>query len=141
MTVVRTSFVWESQAVGSDGPNFLNAALFALTPLDGVTLKEQVLLSVEAKLGRVRSNDENAPRTLDIDIIVFDQQVQDPGLWEFAHIAVPVSQVMGNLRRGTGACLKDVALALGQNTPLVLRGDVSLHPFSPVPQGNKEGRL
>lgn len=141
LVVLKTSSVWESAAVGSDGPNFLNAALLAITPLGPATLKELVLRPLEGQLGRVRTCDKNAPRTIDIDLMVFDQQVQDPDLRKFAHIAVPVSQIMADLCLEGGACLRDVALALGQNTPLVFRGDVSLHPFTTAFQEHKDGRL
>jgi len=50
---------------------FLNAALIVQTGLPLRELQEE-LHTVEAALGRVRVEDRNAPRTLDIDIICTD---------------------------------------------------------------------
>lgn len=63
--VGRISSVWESAPAESAGPNFLNLALLLTTPLDAETLKMQVLRPLEARLGRVRSADKNAPRPID----------------------------------------------------------------------------
>ena len=66
---------WETQAVGSPGPNFLNTAVKITTGLEMSALKLSVLRSVEQELGRVRTSDKNAPRTIDLDIIVFDDEI------------------------------------------------------------------
>ena len=60
LTILRASSVWESPAVGSRGPNFLNAALLCQTGLAAEALKWQVLRPLEARLGRVRNQDKNA---------------------------------------------------------------------------------
>ena len=54
------SSIWESEAVGSDGPNFLNLCVLFLNPLQPVELKEQVIRQIESKLGRVRHADKNS---------------------------------------------------------------------------------
>ncbi len=140
LVVLQTSSVWESQAVGSKGPNFLNAALLALTPLGVESLKEQVFRPLEEQLGRVRIKDKNAPRTIDIDLIVFDQHVQDPGLWKLAHIAVPVSEVLPSYQSESGEHLKDIALDVRENTPIWVREDVSGYPFSTIYQNHNARR-
>ena len=80
LTVLQTSSVWESKAIGSDSANFLNAALLVLTSMEAEVLKEQVLRPLEAQLERVRTSDKNSPRTIDLDILLFDQQLLDPNL-------------------------------------------------------------
>jgi 2-amino-4-hydroxy-6-hydroxymethyldihydropteridine diphosphokinase len=84
MPVLQVSSVWESATVGSDGPNMLNAAILVSTPLEADDLKEQVLRPLEAQMGRVRTSDKNAPRTIDLDIIFFDQHCLEPNLWHYA---------------------------------------------------------
>lgn len=132
MTVLQTSAVWESEAIGSEGPNFLNAAVLARTTLDAEELKKEVLRPLEAQLGRVRTEDKNAPRTIDIDLIVFDQKLLDAGLWKYAHLAVPISEILPNYMSEAGSCLKDFAVKLASNTPLKFRDDVSAYPFSTI---------
>jgi 2-amino-4-hydroxy-6-hydroxymethyldihydropteridine diphosphokinase len=60
-------------------PWYVNGAAAVATDLDSQGLLK-VLLDVEAEFGRVRST-ANAPRTLDLDIISFNEQVlNDDGL-------------------------------------------------------------
>jgi len=89
--VVSVSPIWETQAVGSLGPNFLNAAAQVMTDLEQDVFKSQILRTIENRLGRIRTNDKNAPRTIDIDIITWNHQVVDKYLWTQPHIALPVS--------------------------------------------------
>lgn len=95
--VLSLSPIWETQAVGSPGPNFLNTAALVETQLGAGEFKWQVLRPLEEKLGRIRTQDKNAPRTIDIDIITWDGQVVDGNLWTRAHIALPVSALAPQL--------------------------------------------
>ncbi len=132
MTILQTSSVWESEAIGSDGPNFLNAAVLAMTTFDAEDLKIAVLRPLEAQLGRVRTKDKNAARTIDVDIIVFDQVLMDDSLWQYAHVAVPVSEILPEFHSETGNSLKDFVLDGGLKAPLKLRDDLSTYPFSTI---------
>ena len=122
--IIRVSSVWETTSVGSSGPNFLNMALLVSTALDAVLFKEQVIRPLEMQLGRVRSADKNAPRTIDIDIIIFDGLLLDPNLWRFAHRAVPVAEILPDYRSDDGDLLKDVASRLTETTQIRLMPDV-----------------
>ena len=128
--VEQVSGVWESAAVGSQGPNFLNAAVIIRTSLKPQQLKDGFLRPFEARLGRVRTIDKNAPRTIDIDIILFDGQVIDPGLWQHVHQAMPVSEIYPGCRDERGRILRETARSLAMSTPIQLRQDVAI-PFSP----------
>jgi 2-amino-4-hydroxy-6-hydroxymethyldihydropteridine diphosphokinase len=126
LTILQISSVWESAAVGGDGPNFLNAAILAISHWDALSLKQGVLLPLEAQLGRVRTGDKNSPRPIDLDIIFFDQQLLDPTLWNFSHRAVPVSEVLPDNSLGTEKSLKETATRLISTDPVRLREDVIL---------------
>ena len=86
--------MWESEPVGGECPNYLNAALLAVLHRDAHYLKQRVLLPLEAQLGRKRSADKNSPRPIDLDIIFFNQQLLDPTIWDYIHRAVPVSEIL-----------------------------------------------
>ncbi len=124
--LLQASSIWETTAVGSDGPNFLNLALLVLTPLDVQALKDEIIHPIEAQLGRVRTRDKNAPRTMDIDIIFFDRQVLDTTVWNYAHRAVPVAEILPESLSETGEKLKDVAVRLARTGQVKLRTDVVL---------------
>ena len=91
--IERISSAWESQSVGAEGPNYLNACVLLDTPLPKRELKEQALLPIETELGRRRSPDKFAPRTIDIDIVVFDGQPSDDKYWEQAFVVVPLAEI------------------------------------------------
>jgi 2-amino-4-hydroxy-6-hydroxymethyldihydropteridine diphosphokinase len=97
-TLINTSRIWETDAIGSDGPDFLNAAIMIETPLVENDLKNLVLRKIEKDLGRVRTEDKNAPRPIDLDIIIFDEQVVDQDLWQRSFIASPISDLFPNLQ-------------------------------------------
>jgi 2-amino-4-hydroxy-6-hydroxymethyldihydropteridine diphosphokinase len=126
LTILRISRVWETAPVGSAGPNYLNAAILAGTPLDQTNLKLEILTPVEAGMGRVRSADKNAPRPIDLDIILFDGSTLDSTLWQFAHRAVPVADVLPDLRSESGERLKEIAEKFISEGSIRLRLDVVL---------------
>jgi 2-amino-4-hydroxy-6-hydroxymethyldihydropteridine diphosphokinase len=124
--ILRISRVWESPPVGTSGPNFLNAALLARTPLENPALKSEILIPLEANLGRMRSADKNAPRPIDLDIILFDGQILDPSLWQFAHRAVPMAEIQPELRSDDGQTLKEAAERFLARGHILLREDLTL---------------
>jgi 2-amino-4-hydroxy-6-hydroxymethyldihydropteridine diphosphokinase len=91
--ILKVSTAWESEAVGSDGPNFLNACVLFATNLSLGELKEQVIHPSEEKLGRKRSDDKYAPRTIDIDIILFNQDSCNDKFWNQAFVVIPLAEI------------------------------------------------
>ncbi|MBS0213591.1 MAG: 2-amino-4-hydroxy-6-hydroxymethyldihydropteridine diphosphokinase [Proteobacteria bacterium] len=80
------SSVLRTPAVGFDGPDFLNAAAIVHTDLQPQALDDW-LHALEAAHGRDRSAPRFASRTLDIDIVFFDDRViaSAPG----SHLQIP----------------------------------------------------
>ncbi len=126
LSLLRISSVWESASVDCCYPDYLNTAVLVATTLGAGALKQQVLRPLEARLGRVRTEDKNASRPMDIDIIVFDGEVLDPELWKHAHRAVPISELVPQLLSPAGESLKSVADRLAGSTPMQLRKDISI---------------
>jgi 2-amino-4-hydroxy-6-hydroxymethyldihydropteridine diphosphokinase len=92
-SIEKISNVWESQSVGAPGPNYLNVCVLLVTPLSQTDLKEQVLLSIETQLGRQRTTNKFASRTIDIDIVVFDEKSCGDKYWEQAFVVVPLAEI------------------------------------------------
>lgn len=91
--VEKVSSAWESKSVGAEGPNYLNACILFSTSFSQTELKEQVTYPIESKLGRKRSENKFAPRTMDIDIVLFDNTSCDDKYWEQAFVVVPLAEV------------------------------------------------
>lgn len=135
--VVRVSAVWQSPAEGTAGqPDFLNAALWLETPLSAAELKETAIAAVEAHLGRVRSPDRNAPRIIDIDIMLFDddrltlgrRRIPDPEVCERPFVAIPLAEIAPGYRHPeTGETLAEIAARFDPAAAgMRLRKDVDL---------------
>ena len=91
--IEKISGAWESESVGAEGPNYLNACLLLVTQLSQTELKEQALLPIETSLGRKRSENRFAPRTMDIDIVVFDGESCEDKYWEQAFVVIPLAEI------------------------------------------------
>ena len=79
-TLLRNSSVYRTAPVGkTDQPDFYNAAALIRTTLAPRALLD-ALLAIELSQGRERSV-PNAPRTLDLDLLLYgDQVIAEPGL-------------------------------------------------------------
>ena len=79
--VVAVSSLRETEPVGvGEQPPYLNGALELETTLPARDLLAR-LLEVERRFGRVRVAGEHGPRTLDLDLLLYgDEVVDEPGL-------------------------------------------------------------
>lgn len=73
------SSVYESEAVGFSGSHFYNLAVGAKTHLNVQQVCEK-LKTIEANNGRVRGEKKFAPRTLDLDLLMYDNLVTQEGV-------------------------------------------------------------
>ncbi len=121
--LLALSAVWETEALSASGrdsaadrwPNFLNLAAFVITPLDPAALKARILKPIEQQLGRVRKADKYAPRTIDLDITLYDQEQLDPEIWQRVYLAVTFAELLPDLKNPeTGETLKAAAERLQQ---------------------------
>jgi 2-amino-4-hydroxy-6-hydroxymethyldihydropteridine diphosphokinase len=120
--VVEISTCWETAAFGGSGPNFINLAVSIQTNQDVNVLKSGIIRQIENELGRVRTTDKNAARTIDLDIILFDGQVVEPALWERAYLALTVAELFPNLQEvASGRFLPAIAAELAVMQPAVIR--------------------
>jgi len=70
----KISSAYRFAAVGFDGPEFVNAAALIHTALDAHALNTW-LRALENRHGRTRSGSRHDNRTLDIDIVLFDDVI------------------------------------------------------------------
>jgi 2-amino-4-hydroxy-6-hydroxymethyldihydropteridine diphosphokinase len=79
--VVAVSTLRETEPVGvGEQPPYLNGAVELETTLTARELLDR-LLAVEQRFGRIRIAGEHGPRTLDLDLLLYcDEVVGEPGL-------------------------------------------------------------
>lgn len=134
--ILKVSSAWESEAVGSDGPNFLNACVLFSTPLLYAELKDHITHPIEAELGRKRTEDKYAPRTIDIDIILFDDQSCNDKFWKLGFVVIPLAEIYPSFQNPlTQEPISETATRLRQTTWMEMRpevlSDVSGYTFNP----------
>lgn len=95
--IEKISNTWRTRAVGTHSDDFLNTAVEIKTGLGEQMLKDRCLCHIEEIMGRIRQKDKNAPRTIDIDIVVFNEIVLDPDIFSREHLALPLSELIPNL--------------------------------------------
>ncbi len=77
-------------------PWFLNGAFLIDTSLSRDELKGY-LRSVEHRLGRIRTSDKYAPRTIDLDIVVWNGTIVDSDVHRRDFLRRAVGQVLGEI--------------------------------------------
>lgn len=108
---LRTSSVFESESVGFDGANFLNMVALIETE-EALPALAQFLKDYEDAHGRQRARPKFSGRTIDIDILTFDDasgitagiQLPRAEIVDNAYVLWPLSQV----------CFEDVHPPTGQ---------------------------
>ena len=123
--VQAISNAWESHSIGASGPNFLNACVLLSTALNTKELKEKIIRFIEASLGRLRSRDKNAPRTIDIDIIMVDNKPLDLERWNNPFVVLPMADLVPDLIHPTKhQMLSMVAERMSSQIWIVKRPDI-----------------
>lgn len=97
--VLRTSSLYRSAPVDAGGPDYLNAVAEIATTLAPHALLA-ALLAIELGAGRERPY-RNAPRTLDLDILLYGDQriatpqltVPHPRMFERAFVLLPLAEL------------------------------------------------
>lgn len=122
--IAAISSVWETKSVGYAGPNFLNVCVLLLTPLDAERVKHEINRPIEALMGRVRGKNKNAPRQIDIDIILFDETPHNLQTWDQAFVIVPLAELLPEFKTPGGETLSDFARQLQGQVWMRKREDV-----------------
>ena len=102
-SVIATSRVFLTAPIGfKDQPDFLNAALLLATDHSASELCERIIPDIESALGRVRDpGNRNAPRTIDIDLALFNheqlrvghREIPDPEILERSFLAAALADL------------------------------------------------
>lgn len=122
--IAAVSSVWETESVGYAGPNFLNVCVLLLTPLDAEQVKHEINRPIEAQMGRVRGEEKNAPRQIDIDIVLFDETPHNTQTWNQAFVIVPLAELLPELKTHSGETLSELARQLQGQVWMRKREDV-----------------
>jgi len=117
--IERFSRPWVIPSFGSPGPDFINIAVQISTELSKEEIKQDVIGTIENQLGRVRQGNKNAPRTIDLDIILFNGELIDKDIWRRPYVVLPVADLAPELARpGDHLLLHEIADGLQASLPV-----------------------
>jgi len=108
ITDCAASPLYRSAPVNAQGPDYVNAVARIATPLEPLPLLD-LLQALEQRHGRERPY-HHAPRTLDLDLLLFDDQiikhprltVPHPRMHERAFVLAPLLDLVPDLRLSQG---------------------------------------
>lgn len=128
--VVAISMVYRTDALGRpEQPPYYNCVVEIETDVPPEEVKRTILRPIETSLGRTRSVDKYASRTIDLDLIVYgdlamedgDIRLPDPEILERPFLAIPLCELAPDLvLAGYNRGIADIASTLRQDgmTPL-----------------------
>jgi len=133
-TLLATSRVYRNPAIaGEPQPEYLNAAVLLLTDREPEALRQE-LRTIETDLGRVRTADKFAPRTIDLDLCLYgsltlesdELTLPDPDIDTRPYLAVTLAELDPDfVPPGGDESLSAIALRLRTRAKLTLEKDLS----------------
>jgi 2-amino-4-hydroxy-6-hydroxymethyldihydropteridine diphosphokinase len=134
--ILRISTVYMTEPLGRPEQSpYYNGVIAIQTRREPLVLKEQVLRRIEKDLGRERSEDKYAPRTIDLDLILYDDLVlktddltlPDPQILQRPFLALPLKELEPALViPDSGFSIEEVAAALSCDGMKPLHGYTEL---------------
>lgn len=119
------SNAWESNSFGAIGPNFLNACILLSATQDVKELKDNVISFIEVSLGRHRTIDKNAPRTIDIDILMVNDKPLNVERWDNPFVVLPLAELLPEFTHPTKhQKLIEVAKQMSSQTWIIKRENI-----------------
>ncbi len=121
--VTSVSSLYFSRPMGpQDQPDYMNAVVAIETSLSPLALLEQ-LQRIENEAGRVRKEQQWGARVLDLDMLLFDQQlinterltVPHYGLKVREFVLLPLAEIAPNLLLPDGDSIQDLAQNIAPN--------------------------
>lgn len=98
LKLIKTSTFVETDPIGcKNQDNFINGAFLIETEMDAPALKSW-LKRLEETMGRVASENKNGPRTIDLDIIVWNGEVVDNEVYERQFLIDSIKELLPELK-------------------------------------------
>ncbi len=132
VTIRAVSTVYLTDPIGPTRQfPYYNCVLDVETDLAPLDLKLNVLRTIETALGRTRTSDKYAPRTIDLDLILYDEVVMtsdelvlpDPDILQRPFLAASVQELApGLVLPGSGLSISAAAARMSYETVKPLEG-------------------
>ena len=106
LTLATSSTFYQTMPIGNrNDPTYINGVVLIETKYSPESLKNLFLHPIEDKLGRVRTNDKFASRTIDLDILLYDDlvvkqdnlNIPDPDILERNFLVASLNEIAPQL--------------------------------------------
>jgi 2-amino-4-hydroxy-6-hydroxymethyldihydropteridine diphosphokinase len=124
-TLINISTIYYNEAEGRpEQPPYYNCVVQIETDLSPLDVKFLLLRPIEEELGRQRTADKYAPRTIDLDLIIYDRLAMvtddfilpEPDILWRTYLAVPLLELAPDMvLPGLGLRLDEVTAVLPQD--------------------------
>lgn len=129
--LVAISMVYLTEALGDTGQApYYNCVAEIESDAPPAEIKFEMLRNIESRLGRKRTADKYAPRTIDLDLIVYGDltldaegiRLPDPDILERPFLAIPLFELAPDMvLAGYALCISEIAAGLPQDEMRPLR--------------------
>lgn len=96
--VDKSCFKYTRPVGYKDQPDFLNGAVLVETGLKELKI-EAILKEIEQKLGRKRDGRKDGPRTIDLDLVVYNDRIMDEDVYERDFLQESIKELVPDLSR------------------------------------------
>ncbi|MBN2010557.1 2-amino-4-hydroxy-6-hydroxymethyldihydropteridine diphosphokinase [candidate division KSB1 bacterium] len=97
-TLLRESEFIETAPIGyTNQANFINGAYLIQTPIEMLAVKRRLHI-IEQALGRVRTENKFGPRIIDLDIVVWNDEIVDDDVYERNFLKTSVLELIPTLK-------------------------------------------
>ena len=128
--LIAISAIYETAPIDDHRTDsYFNAAALVETELEPYNFKSTILRGIELTLNRVRTAEKNAPRTIDLDIVLVNSEVflmdghpiPEPDILTRAHIVIPLAEIAPNyIHSEIDTSIEEIASRF-QNVPGITR--------------------
>ncbi len=91
--IARSPFVKTKPIGFTQQPDFINGCITVKTSLSQAEFSEY-LKKTEIRMGRIRTENKNGPRTIDLDIVVWDGEIVNNDYYEKSFVQDAVDQLL-----------------------------------------------
>ena len=102
-SIRKSRFVYTQPLLYEKQDDFLNGVFRIETPYEYKELNDK-LKKIEDKLGRVRTENKCGPRTIDLDTVIYNNQVKDVDAFSRDFIKTPVIELLPGLEDILNCC-------------------------------------
>ena len=95
--IKRSEFIFTKPLGYTDQPDFLNGTVLVQSPDDKDNIIDK-LKGIEQQMGRRRTGRRDGPRKIDLDLVLFNDQILDADVYERDFLKHSIKQILPGIK-------------------------------------------